>query len=81
MMRVYVEYKCDMHLNPYDCPDNIMLYSNEQDSYGLIVYDGGGSIISISFCPWCGADVRTKRRIKRRLRFGMRASKHRDRVL
>ena len=24
------------------------------DEYGLIIHDGSSSIITISFCPWCG---------------------------
>ncbi|WP_216858519.1 DUF6980 family protein [Actinomadura verrucosospora] len=37
-----------------DCPDALVSYSARFDECGLIVHDGGGSVISIAFCPWCG---------------------------
>jgi hypothetical protein len=32
-------------------------YSAKFREYGLIVHDGGGSSISIEYCPWCGVKL------------------------
>lgn len=29
-------------------------YNERLFEYGIIVHDGGGSVIGIRFCPWCG---------------------------
>jgi len=42
-------------LNHAQCPDSLVRYVPKYDEYGLIVHDGGSSMIRISFCPWCGA--------------------------
>ena len=34
-----------------------MNYSDRFDEYGLIVHDGGTSVIAIKFCPWCGSKL------------------------
>jgi hypothetical protein len=51
-MRVDLEQKCDLHPNRADCPD--ALIDRVRGGYGLIVHDGGESVVEISFCPWCG---------------------------
>ncbi len=79
-MQYHVTYRCDQHPNPFDCPDNVILYDEKSDSYGLIIHDGGISRYAISFCPWCGSNIGTKRRIKRRLKFGKRISKRKRTV-
>ncbi len=53
-MSYAVNFQCPDHPNPFDCPDHIVYYSEQNREYGLIVYDGGGSYIMIEFCPWCG---------------------------
>ena len=45
--------KCDLHDRRADCPD--ALIDIVKGGYGLIVHDGGSSVIEIGFCPWCGA--------------------------
>jgi len=55
MMRANVESLCDLHPDRFDCPDALVDYSERTDGYGLIIHDGGLSVISIQFCPWCGA--------------------------
>jgi hypothetical protein len=45
--------KCEVHLSRSDCPD--ALINVVRGGYGLIVHDGGSSVIEISFCPWCGS--------------------------
>jgi hypothetical protein len=53
-MKYHLEYKCDIHVDPFDCPDNIILKSKKNKEYGIIIHDGGSSYISILFCPGCG---------------------------
>jgi hypothetical protein len=57
MMRSNVENQCDEHQDRFDCPDCLVAHRPKTDEYGLIVHDGGTSIIAIRFCPWCGADL------------------------
>jgi hypothetical protein len=55
-MTTQINYRCDQHPDPYDCPDNLVVYSAKFDEYGLIVHDDGGhSYVTVQFCPWCGA--------------------------
>lgn len=53
MMSERVNYHCNQHDSPFDCPDHLILYT-KAGRYGLIVHDGGTSSIKIQFCPWCG---------------------------
>jgi hypothetical protein len=46
---------CEQHADRADCPD--ALIDRVQGKYGIIVHDGGGSVIEIAFCPWCGAKL------------------------
>jgi len=47
--------KCDQHASRFECPD--ALIAEVRGVYGMIVHDGGNSLIEISFCPWCGAKL------------------------
>ena len=49
-----VNWHCDQHDDPFDCPDALVHFSARFQEYGLIVHDGGASSIGIDFCPWCG---------------------------
>ena len=49
--------KCDLHPDRFECPDALVDFSPDSKSYGLIVHDGGSSVISIQYCPWCGAHL------------------------
>lgn len=53
-MRRAVERACDLHPDKFDCPDGLVHYSSRSGKYGLIIHDGGSSVIAIRFCPWCG---------------------------
>jgi hypothetical protein len=53
----HLNWSCDMHDDPYDCPDAVILRSS-RGQYGLPIHYGGRSYIVIGFCPWCGADLR-----------------------
>ncbi len=52
-----VEHRCEQHPDPFDCPDHLIWRSEDGSSLGLIVHDGGGSYVQISYCPWCGSQV------------------------
>ena len=54
MMRSNVENGCDQHASRADCPDCLVDYWPATDTYGLMIHDGGSSVIAIRFCPWCG---------------------------
>jgi hypothetical protein len=49
-----VQFDCEMHSNPFECPDALVLRGSSGE-YGLVVHDGGSSYVQISHCPWCGA--------------------------
>ena len=57
-----VNFKCDQHEDPFECPDALVFYDKVFNEYGIIVHDGGGSVREISFCPWCGAKLPASRR-------------------
>ncbi|WP_408636625.1 DUF6980 family protein [Novosphingobium aquimarinum] len=57
IMRANVANNCGQHADRFDCPDCLIHYSVEADSYGLIIHDGGASVITILFCPWCAAKL------------------------
>jgi hypothetical protein len=56
-MAYYLNLKCDIHDDPFDCPDNIVFYNLQFDEYGIIIHDGGHSYITIGYCPWCGKEL------------------------
>lgn len=57
MMRSNVDKQCDQHAERHDCPDCLVSYIPKFREYGLIVHDGGSSMIVIQFCPWCGTQL------------------------
>ena len=52
------EFKCcemmSFHLSN---EDQTIHYSRRFREYGIPVCDGSSSVITISFCPWCGAKL------------------------
>ncbi len=56
-MKYHCEFKCEVHNDPFDCPDRIIYFSEETNEYGIIIHDGGSSWISIKYCPWCGSQL------------------------
>jgi hypothetical protein len=56
-MRANVENVCAAHPDRFDCPDCLIHYGAQTGGYGLIVHDGGSSMIAISYCPWCSAKL------------------------
>src|SRR5438034_5077400 len=53
MMARIIGQRCPDHPNPFDCPDSVVGRFSD-GRYGLIIHDGGQSMIVIQFCPWCG---------------------------
>lgn len=43
---------CSLHADRSACPD--ALIGRIGEGYGIIVHDGGSSVVEIAFCPWCG---------------------------
>ena len=56
-MDYHANFKCDMHSDPFECPDKIIIFDDKDNDYGLIIHDGGSSSISIKFCPWCSSKL------------------------
>jgi hypothetical protein len=42
--------------------DALVTYVPNFDEYGLIIHDGGSSMIEIHFCPWCGTKLPESKR-------------------
>ncbi len=57
-----VDQTCSEHVDRFDCPDALVDYSVKFDEYGLIVHDGGSSMVCIQFCPWCGVKLPDSKR-------------------
>jgi hypothetical protein len=51
-MKSDLEHVCRHHSDRYDCPDGFV--APVRGGYGLMIHDGGESVIEIGFCPWCG---------------------------
>ncbi|WP_425615575.1 DUF6980 family protein [Anatilimnocola sp. NA78] len=54
-LRQAVERRCDEHPDRSDCPDCLIEYWPRFREYGIIIHDGGSSVMRIEFCPWCGS--------------------------
>jgi hypothetical protein len=66
MMRSHAESVCEDHPNRFACPDCLIAVRGAGPKYGIIVHDGGESVIAIQFCPWCGTRLppaRTRPRV------------------
>lgn len=61
-MTIQVNHICELHGNPFDCPDHLVHYEMIFDEYSLILHDGGESTFSIQFCPWCGTKLPESKR-------------------
>lgn len=56
-MKKQLSFSCDQHQDKYDCPDALIdCHSNGR--MGIIVHDGGSSMIEIKYCPWCGVLIK-----------------------
>ena len=57
MMTSNVNSTCEQHPNRHDCPDCLIDYWPKSNTYGIMIHDGGESVIVISYCPWCGTKL------------------------
>jgi hypothetical protein len=53
-MVMALEFTCDQHADPMECPDTALIYNEPFDEYGIPIRDGGPSYLVIDNCPWCG---------------------------
>ncbi|WP_405687834.1 DUF6980 family protein [Streptomyces sp. NBC_00057] len=53
-MERHVEWDCDVHSDPFACPDALVHFMPRYQEYGLLIHDGGSSYVELLFCPWCG---------------------------
>lgn len=57
MMRSQLDWKCDQHTDPAECPDALIVHVGKtKKTLGLLIHDGGSSFIAINYCPWCGTE-------------------------
>jgi hypothetical protein len=61
-MQRQVEFECEKHPDRFDCADALVAYAIKFDEYGLIIHDGGSSVITIDYCPWCGKKLPESKR-------------------
>ena len=54
-MRYFSSNHCPVHHSPFECPDWLVLFDETSNDYGIIVHDGGQSVVTIQYCPWCGS--------------------------
>lgn len=61
-MKEAVTSTCGDHVDRHECPDCLIEYNCKFDEYGIIIHDGGSSVMPIVFCPWCGSKLPESRR-------------------
>jgi hypothetical protein len=61
-MREEVEQTCDMHPDRFDCPEILVDYDAKLAEYGLMARDETRSVVTIDYCPWCGAKLPESKR-------------------
>ena len=61
-MKEELERTCAHGHAPSECPDVLIAYVAKFDEFGIRVHDGGSSIVSIAFCPWCGTRLPESKR-------------------
>jgi len=61
-MKRQLETHCDSHSDPFECVDQLVIYSSRFNEYGIIIHDGGNSYSVIYYCPWCGKELPKSKR-------------------
>lgn len=56
-MQYHAANHCDIHDDPFDCPDCLIYHNEKTQQFGIIIHDGGQSFVEITHCPWCGQDL------------------------
>ena len=64
LMKYHTTNHCTIHKSPYECPDCLVIYDEENQCYGIIIHDGGNSYIRINYCPWCGSVLSSKNEVQ-----------------
>ncbi|WP_409566607.1 DUF6980 family protein [Methylobacterium sp. E-005] len=54
-MATDIHHRCSVHSERSDCPDAFI--AEVRGGYGLMVHDGGSSVVEIAFCPLCGSKL------------------------
>jgi hypothetical protein len=57
VMELHSRHRCQEHADHFACPDVLVHRTQAGGAHGLIIHDGGESMIRIRFCPWCGTDL------------------------
>ncbi|WP_373290132.1 DUF6980 family protein [Novosphingobium indicum] len=57
MMDAQISLTCKQHPERSDCPDCLISYDPAFLRYGIMIHDGGSSMIAIDYCPWCGCKL------------------------
>jgi hypothetical protein len=50
-----LDHTCEQHADPFDCPDDALVFHEVFGEYGIAIRDGGAGYLVISHCPFCGA--------------------------
>lgn len=58
-MQYHTTNHCPIHDSPFECPDCLIHYDEATNTYGIIIHDGGQSVVKIYYCPWCGKKLST----------------------
>lgn len=61
-MEMATNLDCNSHQEAWNCPDTLISFIPKFDEYGIIIRDGGSSVLGISFCPWCGKKLPDSKR-------------------
>jgi len=61
-MKFFLEQKCEIHNNVFECPDAIIYYNKKFDEFGVIIHASEGEYILINYCPWCGRKLPDSKR-------------------
>ena len=40
-MGYHANFECEVHEDPYECPDRLLVFDMVDHEYGLIIHDGG----------------------------------------
>lgn len=49
-----LDWTCEIHDDPFECPDALIIRDHETGIVGLPIHDGDFSYLPIFYCPWCG---------------------------
>jgi len=47
-MKAQLDMSCDLHNDPFDCADRLIIYNSRSNGYGIIIHDGGELVFSDS---------------------------------